>query len=112
MYWFVHLGTITELNGWDAMNPGHLDQHLFPFYQAELSDGTLDRDKAKELLSCLWIKINNHPAPPKVGVTAKENGPTAVVKSLGKLDQIKSGGTLLNQRLLPSVLERRKTSPI
>ena len=21
MYWFVHLGTITELNGWDAMNP-------------------------------------------------------------------------------------------
>ncbi|MBP1610596.1 MAG: Formate C-acetyltransferase, partial [Acidobacteria bacterium] len=22
MYWFVHLGTITELNGWDAMTPG------------------------------------------------------------------------------------------
>ena len=74
MYWFVHLGTITELNGWDAMNPGHLDQHLFPFYQAELSDGKIDREKAKELLSCLWIKINNHPAPPKVGVTAKESG--------------------------------------
>jgi formate C-acetyltransferase len=31
MYWFVHLGTITELNGWDAMNPGHFDQHLQPF---------------------------------------------------------------------------------
>ncbi|MBT6765116.1 MAG: formate C-acetyltransferase/glycerol dehydratase family glycyl radical enzyme, partial [Prolixibacteraceae bacterium] len=28
MYWFIHLGTITELNGWDAMNPGHFDQHL------------------------------------------------------------------------------------
>ncbi|MCF6359111.1 MAG: pyruvate formate lyase family protein, partial [Draconibacterium sp.] len=27
MYWFVHLVTITELNGWDAMNPGHFDQH-------------------------------------------------------------------------------------
>jgi len=26
-YWFVHLGVITELNGWDAYNPGHLDQH-------------------------------------------------------------------------------------
>jgi formate C-acetyltransferase len=34
MYWFVHLGTITELNGWDAMNPGHFDQHLAPFYEA------------------------------------------------------------------------------
>lgn len=74
MYWFVHLGTITELNGWDAMSPGHLDQHLYPFYLRGLDNKVLDRDKAKELLSCLWIKINNHPAPPKVGVTAKESG--------------------------------------
>ena len=74
MYWFVHLGTITELNGWDAMNPGRLDQHLFPFYHKGLADGTLTREKAKELISCLWVKVNNHPAPPKVGVTAKESG--------------------------------------
>ncbi|MEN8245124.1 MAG: trans-4-hydroxy-L-proline dehydratase [Thermodesulfobacteriota bacterium] len=74
MYWFVHLGTITELNGWDAMNPGRLDQHLYPFFQKGVADGTLDREKAKELISCLWVKVNNHPAPPKVGVTAKESG--------------------------------------
>jgi len=74
MYWFVHLGTITELNGWDAMSPGHLDQHLAPFYEAEIAAGTLDRDRAKELLSCFWIKVNNTPAPPKVGVTAAESG--------------------------------------
>ena len=41
MYWFVHLGTITELNGWDAMNPGHFDQHLTPFYEKEIAEGTL-----------------------------------------------------------------------
>lgn len=74
MYWFVHLGTVTELNGWDCMNPGHIDQHLFPFYQKGLEDGTLTRDKAKELISCFWIKFNNQPAPPKVGVTALESG--------------------------------------
>ncbi|MGC8494056.1 MAG: trans-4-hydroxy-L-proline dehydratase [Syntrophobacteraceae bacterium] len=74
MYWFIHLGTITELNGWDAMNPGHLDQHLEPFYVKGLADGSLDRDKAKELVSCFWIKVNNHPAPPKVGITAQESG--------------------------------------
>jgi formate C-acetyltransferase len=74
MYWFVHLGTITELNGWDAMSPGHLDQHLQPFYERGIADGSLDRDRAKELLACLWIKVNNHTAPPKVGVTAKESG--------------------------------------
>jgi len=74
MYWFVHLGTITELNGWDAMNPGHFDQHLAPFYEKEIADGALTRDQAKEILSCFWIKVNNHTAPPKVGITAKESG--------------------------------------
>ena len=74
MYWFVHLGTVTELNGWDCMNPGHIDQHLYPFYEKGLKEGTLTRDKAKELISCLWIKFNNQPAPPKVGITALESG--------------------------------------
>ena len=74
MYWFVHLGTVTELNGWDAMNPGHFDQHLTPFYEKGIADGTLTQEHAKELLSCFWIKVNNHPAPPKVGITAKESG--------------------------------------
>ena len=35
---------------------------------------------------------------------ADRNGPTAVIKSIAKMDQVKSGGTLLNQRFLPSVL--------
>ncbi|WP_321279012.1 trans-4-hydroxy-L-proline dehydratase [Marinifilum fragile] len=74
MYWWMHLGTITELNGWDAMNPGHFDQHLEPFYNKESADGKLSRDEAKELLSCFWIKVNNQPAPPKVGITARESG--------------------------------------
>jgi formate C-acetyltransferase len=74
MYWFVHLGTITELNGWDAMNPGHFDQHLAPFYEREVAAGTLTRDQAKELMSLFFIKVNNQTAPPKVGVTARESG--------------------------------------
>lgn len=74
MYWFVHLGTITELNGWDAMNPGHFDQHLTPFYEKGIAEGKMTREQAKELLCCFWIKVNNHPAPPKVGITARESG--------------------------------------
>jgi len=73
-YWFVHLGVTTELNTWDAFNPGRLDQHLNPFYQQGLADGTLSRAQAEELLQCFWIKFNNQPAPPKVGVTAAESG--------------------------------------
>ncbi len=74
MYWFCHLGVITEMNGWDSFNPGRLDQHLLPFYFKGIRDGTLTRESAKELICSLWIKFNNHPAPPKVGVTAAESG--------------------------------------
>jgi pyruvate formate-lyase/glycerol dehydratase family glycyl radical enzyme len=73
-YWFVHLGVTLELNTWDAFSPGRLDQHLLPFYEQGLADGSLTRDEAEELLQCFWIKFNNQPAPPKVGVTAEESG--------------------------------------
>jgi formate C-acetyltransferase len=73
-YWFCHLGVVTELNGWDAFSPGHLDQHLLPFYRSGLVDGTLTEAAARELLECFFVKFNNHTAPPKVGVTAEESG--------------------------------------
>ncbi len=72
-YWFVHLGVITEVNPWDSFNPGRLDQHLFPFYSEDIAQGRLTKEEARELLHCFWIKFNNHPAPPKTGVTAQES---------------------------------------
>lgn len=73
MYWFIHLGVTTELNPWDAFSPGRLDQHLYPFYLNDVKEGSLDDEKALELLESLWVKFNNQPAPPKVGVTLKES---------------------------------------
>ena len=73
MYWFVHLGVTSELNPWDAYSPGRLDQHLNPFYERDIEAGILDDEKALELLECLWVKFNNQPAPPKVGITLKES---------------------------------------
>ncbi|MCL2181458.1 MAG: glycyl radical protein [Treponema sp.] len=74
MYWFVHISVTSELNTWDAFSPGRLDQHLYPFLKKETGAGTLSEEKAKELLECLWIKFNNQPAPPKVGITLAESG--------------------------------------
>ncbi len=74
MYWFVHIGVTSEVNPWDAFTPGRLDQHLYPFYKKDTADGILDYDKARELMECFWIKFNNQPAPPKVGITLKESG--------------------------------------
>jgi formate C-acetyltransferase len=73
-YWFTHLTVITELNTWDSFNPGHLDQNVFPLYERDLASGALSREQARELLQCFWVKFNNQPAPPKVGVTAAESG--------------------------------------
>jgi trans-4-hydroxy-L-proline dehydratase len=73
-YWFVHLGVITELNTWDAFSPGRLDQHLITFYRNDLEAGRLTEAEARELLHCFWIKFNNQPAPPKVGITLQESG--------------------------------------
>lgn len=72
-YWFIHLGVVTELNPWDSFNPGRLDRHLNPFYHKEIAAGTLSRESAEEILQSFWIKFNNHPSPPKVGVTAEES---------------------------------------
>ena len=36
---------------------------------------------------------------------ADRNGPTAVVKSASKIDHVRTGGTLLNQKFIPQVLE-------
>jgi pyruvate formate-lyase/glycerol dehydratase family glycyl radical enzyme len=72
-YWFVHLGVITEFNTWDSFNPGRLDQHLYPLYERDIAAGILTESRARELLQAFWIKFNNQPAPPKVGVTAQES---------------------------------------
>ncbi len=72
-YWFIHIGVITELNPWDSFNPGRLDQHLFPVYKKEMEAGTLTQEELFDLLGCFWVKFNNHPSPPKMGVTASES---------------------------------------
>jgi len=113
-YWFCHLGVITELNGWDAFNPGHLDQHLLPFYERGLADGTLTRERARELLEAFFVKFNNHPAPPKVGVTAAESGTYTDFANInigGLLTDGSDGSNELSHMLLDIVDEMHLLQP-
>jgi len=91
-YWFIHLGVITEVNPWDSFNPGRLDQHLFPLYKQEIEKNILSKESAVELLQAFWIKFNNHPAPPKIGVTALESN-TYTDFALINLGGVKEDGT-------------------
>lgn len=114
-YWFVHLSVITELNTWDSFNPGRLDQHLWPFYEKGMEDGTLTADAARELLECFWVKFNNQPAPPKVGITEEQSGTYtdfALINTGGVRPE--DGGDAVNDlsyMILDVVEEMRLTQP-
>lgn len=103
-YWFIHLGVITELNPWDSFNPGRLDQHLMPFFEEEMTKGTLNRESAIELLQCFWVKFNNHPAPPKIGVTALESN-TYTDFALINLGGVKANGSDAVNKMTFMILE-------
>lgn len=109
-YWFVHLGVTLELNTWDALSPGRLDQHLVPFYRRDIAAGNLTSESAEELLQCFWIKFNNQPAPPKVGVTAAESGTYTDFAqiNLGGLQEDGSDGVNEVTYLLLNVVEEMR----
>ena len=113
-YWFVHLGVISELNPWDAFNPGRLDQHLYPFYKKDIESGIHTEETARELLQAFWIKFNNHPSPPKIGVTAEESS-TYTDFCLINLGGLKEDGTNavneLSYILLDIIEEMRLLQP-
>ncbi|MBN1818967.1 MAG: hypothetical protein JW828_16520, partial [Sedimentisphaerales bacterium] len=114
-YWFVHLSVITELNTWDSFNPGRLDQHLYPFYKREIETAALTEEQARELLQCFWIKFNNQPAPPKVGITEEQSG-TYTDFALINVGGVKPGDGSdavndLSYRILDVVQEMRITQP-
>ncbi len=113
-YWFVHLGVITELNGWDSFNPGRLDQHLYPFYHQGLDEGVLSKEQARELLQAFWVKFNNQPAPPKVGVTAEESGTYtdfALINTGGVKEDGSDGVNDLSYLILDVIEEMRILQP-
>ena len=91
-YWYVHQGVITELNPWDSFNPGRLDQHLLPFYREALDKKLFTDIEIREILQAFWVKFNNHPSPPKTGVTAKESN-TFTDFALINVGGVKADGT-------------------
>ncbi len=113
-YWFVHLGVITEYNTWDSFNPGRLDQHLYPFFKSGLDGHTLTRDDARDLLRAFWIKFNNQPAPPKVGVTAEESSTYtdfALINLGGLTGEGEDGVNSISMMILDVIEEMRLLQP-
>ena len=57
LVWFIHLG-IKPDDGGIGHSFGRFDQYLYPYYQADINNGLLDDDGARQLLALFWIKLN------------------------------------------------------
>lgn len=53
--WFIQLILQIESNG-HSLSYGRFDQYMYPYYKKEIEAGTITKEKALELLTCLWIK--------------------------------------------------------
>jgi trans-4-hydroxy-L-proline dehydratase len=57
--WFLHmLVMVQESYPGPGLSPGRIDQYLYPYYRDDIAGGRLDREQARELLQCFWIKPN------------------------------------------------------
>jgi formate C-acetyltransferase len=52
-----------------------------------------------------WLPLSEGISPVQ---GADRKGPTAVLKSAGKMDHVRTGGTLLNQKFTPSLFKNEK----
>lgn len=54
-----HIGVLAE-NVNMALNPGRLDQLLYPFFKKDYESGTLSIEEAVAICGCLWLKFGDN----------------------------------------------------
>ena len=57
-FWFVQQLLQIESSG-HSISPGRFDQYMYPYYKADLDKGSLSRERAQELIDCIWVKLND-----------------------------------------------------
>ena len=57
-FWFIQLLLQVESSG-HSISPGRFDQYMYPYYKKDVDAGKITREKAQELLDCIWVKFND-----------------------------------------------------
>jgi formate C-acetyltransferase len=55
--WFVQMFSRIEQKSSAIISNGRMDQYLYPFYKKDLEAGSIDEDKATELLENMWVEM-------------------------------------------------------
>ncbi|MDO4623313.1 MAG: pyruvate formate lyase family protein [Eubacteriales bacterium] len=53
--YFLQMFSRIEQKTGATISNGRMDQYLFPYYEKDLKEGRIDREKAKELFTCVWL---------------------------------------------------------
>lgn len=56
LMWLVHI--IGNIAGGSALSLTRFDQYMYPFYRRDLAEGSVSRQEARDLISCMWLKVN------------------------------------------------------
>jgi pyruvate formate-lyase/glycerol dehydratase family glycyl radical enzyme len=55
--WFLFVILHMESNA-SSFSPGRMDDFLYPFYKKDIENGSIDKQKALEIIECIWLKFN------------------------------------------------------
>ncbi len=56
LMWLVHI--MANIGGGSALSFARFDQYMCPSYREDLARGVMSRGEAAELVSCMWLKVN------------------------------------------------------
>ncbi len=57
-FWFVQQVLQIESSG-HSISPGRFDQYINPYYQSDIKANRVTRERAQELIDCIWVKFND-----------------------------------------------------
>lgn len=58
LQWFQQILVRLDQNVGGALGNSRMDQHLWPYYEQDVKNGTLTRAEAKELFECYWLNLS------------------------------------------------------
>ena len=56
LMWMLHI--IANIQGGSALSLARVDQYLWPYYERDLASGAITEELAHDLMSCVWLKVN------------------------------------------------------
>ncbi|MDU3526337.1 glycyl radical protein [Clostridium sp.] len=57
-FWFVQMLLQLESSG-HSISPGRFDQYMYPYYEADIKSGKINKEQVQELIDCIWVKLND-----------------------------------------------------